>query len=30
MHWLFTFLLVTQDLNKEKKNPEHALLDIIK
>ena len=26
----FTFLLITQDLEKIKKNPEHTFLDIIK
>ena len=29
-HSFFTFLLITQDLNKIKKNPEHPFLDIIK
>ena len=29
-HSLFTFLLITQDLNKIKKNPEHPFVDIVK
>ena len=29
-HSLFTFLLITQDLNKILKNPEHHFLEIIK
>ena len=27
---LFTFLLISQDLNKIKKNPEHLFVDIVK
>ena len=27
---LFTFLLITQDLNKNQKNPEHPFVDIVK
>ena len=30
IHSFFTFLLITQDLNKIKKNPEHPFADIIK
>ena len=30
IHSFFTFLLITQDLNKIKKNPEHSFADIIK
>ena len=29
-HSFFTFLLMTQALNKIKKNPEHSFVDIIK
>ena len=28
MHSLFTFILITQDLNKIKKRPRHAFVDI--
>ena len=27
---LFTFVLISQDLNKIKKNPEHSFVDIVK
>ena len=30
IHSFFTFLLITQDLNKIKKNPGHAFVDIVK
>ena len=30
LYSFFVFLLITQDLNKIKKNPKHPLLDIIK
>ena len=29
-HSFFTFLLISQDLNKIKKNPEHPFVDVVK